>query len=143
MPGWAINLHHQLLEERERNAEPPGELRKGFPSRWTSKELSLSRSTSCVRPSLSEKKTFDCCLCCLEFVLVTQVLLVGHNTLAGAGAVKFRGRVWTQEDTYDQQSTAGRTSSRSRRRQWVRTVLAVAVLLPGAERMRPAVTCIL
>ena len=48
MPGWAINLYHQLLGERERDAEPPGELRKVFPSRCTSNELSLSRSTSCL-----------------------------------------------------------------------------------------------
>ena len=26
-------FHHQLLEEWKRSAEPPGELRKGFPSR--------------------------------------------------------------------------------------------------------------
>ena len=30
MPGWAINLH-ELLQERERNVEPPGELLQGFP----------------------------------------------------------------------------------------------------------------
>ena len=41
--------------KRERNAEPLGELREGFPRHWTSKELSLSRSVSCVRPSSSEK----------------------------------------------------------------------------------------
>ena len=56
MPGWAMNLHHQLLEGRERNAEPSGELRKGFPIRWTSKELSLSRSTSCLRRRSQKKK---------------------------------------------------------------------------------------
>ena len=80
MLGWAINFHHQLLEERERNAEPPGELREGFPSRWTSKELSLSRSTSCLRPSSSETHPFDCCFGCFELVLVAQLLLDGHNT---------------------------------------------------------------
>ena len=80
MPSWAINLHHQLLEERERDAEPPGELRKGFPSRWTSKELSLSRSTSCLRPKYVRKNPLDCCFDCLEFVLVAQLLLDGHNT---------------------------------------------------------------
>ena len=37
MPGWAINLRHQLFEEREMNAKPPEELRKGFPGRWTIK----------------------------------------------------------------------------------------------------------
>ena len=53
MPGWAMNLDQQLLEERERKAKPPGELRTGFviTSRWTNKELSLSPSTSSLRPS--------------------------------------------------------------------------------------------
>lgn len=52
--SWAINLHYQLPEERERDAEPPGMLRKIFPSSCTSKELSFSRSTSGLRPSQSD-----------------------------------------------------------------------------------------
>ena len=45
MPGWAINLH-ELLQERERNVEPPGELLQGFPI-----EQSLEQQGA---PSLTE-----------------------------------------------------------------------------------------
>ena len=76
MPGWAI--HHHLLEEIERNAEPPGELREGFPSRWT---LALTEHELLAAVVVRKKPLDCCCFGCLEFALVAQLLLDDHNTL--------------------------------------------------------------
>ena len=55
--------------------------RKGFPSRWTSKgALALTEHALLAAVVVRKKKPLRCCFGCLEFVLVAQLLLDGHNT---------------------------------------------------------------
>ena len=96
MPGWAINLHHQLLGERERNAEPPGELRKGYLVQSLDQQGALALTEHELLAAVVVRKTpVRLLFGCLEFVLVAQPLLDGHNTRdVGQGytdALPFRG----------------------------------------------------